>query len=125
MTWPLFCLIALAGGLGAVCRLVLDGVVRSVSSDLPWGTAVINLAGSFLLGLVTGLVGSHVLPDAWQHVAGTGFLGGFTTFSTACVDAVRLLADRRRRAAVGYALGVLAGGAAVAGIGLGLGTAAA
>ena len=80
-------LLALAGGVGAACRLVLDGVIRSrTSGALPWGTILINVTGSFLLGVLTGLAGHHLLPSDLQAVLGTGFLGGYTTFSTAIAE---------------------------------------
>lgn len=90
---------ALAGGLGAAARFVVDGLVKArARSHFPAGTLTVNLLGSFVLGLVTGAVASGA--DArLSLVAGTGFCGGFTTFSTASVEAVRLLGDRRPRTA--------------------------
>jgi CrcB protein len=83
-------LIALAGGAGAAARFALDGALRNRwPSEFPWGILVVNVAGSFLLGLLTGLVIDGV-DDAWRLVLGVGFCGGFTTFSTAVVDSVRL-----------------------------------
>ena len=71
-------LIAIAGGVGAATRLLIDGLVRHrVTSTFPWATVLINDTGSFLLGL---LVGSGA-GARWLDVAGTGFLGGYTTFS--------------------------------------------
>ena len=97
-------LIAVAGGLGAASRLVVDGLVRSrVSATFPWATVLINVSGSFLLGLLVGLGPS----DRWLDVAGTGFLGGYTTFSTASLETAGLLLDRRPVAAVANGLGVL------------------
>ena len=109
--------IALAGGLGAVARLVLDGVARQRLSSYPVGTLLINLSGSLLLGLVAGLVAGSVLPEQVRLVAGTGFLGGYTTFSTASVETVRLLRDGRRTAALLHGLGMLVGAVALAGLG--------
>ena len=123
MTPLIFALMAVAGGLGAVGRLMLDGVVRSrTSGAMPWGTVLINLTGSFLLGLLTGLVGGHVLPETWLPVLGTGFLGGYTTFSTASVETVRLLQQRRWVAGVVNGLGVLVTATAAAGLGLWIGS---
>lgn len=123
MTAPLFLLISVAGGLGAACRLLLDGVVRGrLGTDLPWGTIIINLTGSLLLGLVTGLTAGRLLSEAVHLVAGTGFLGGYTTFSTASFETVRLLQERRWFAGVLNGLGVLLVATAAAGLGLWLGT---
>ncbi len=97
-------LIARAGGLGAASRLVVDGLVRHhVSSTFPWATVLINITGSFLLGL---LVGADV-GDRWLDVLGTGFLGGYTTFSTASLETAGLLLDRRPLSAAANGLGVL------------------
>jgi len=114
--------VALAGGVGAALRLVVDGMVRAaVSTRLPLATAVINVGGSFVLGLLTGLAASSTLAPGWLLVLGGGLMGGYTTFSTASVETVRLLAERRFGSALGYGLGVvvLAVAAGVLGVVLG------
>ena len=124
MTPPLFVAVALAGGLGATLRLVVDGVVRArVRTTLPVGTLLINVVGSLLLGLITGLTLTLWLPDTWHLVLGGGLLGGFTTFSTASYESVRLAQDRRSLPALFNGLGmlVLAVGCASLGLWLGLG----
>lgn len=116
--------VALAGGLGAVARFVLDQVVtRRVRAGYPVGTSVVNVLGSFLLGLVTGLAAGQLLPPAWHVVAGTGFLGGFTTFSAVTVEVVRLAQTGRRRAATLHAVGLLVVSLVAAGLGWALGLA--
>ena len=118
MTPALLLLLAVAGGGGAGLRFVVDGAVRgAVGARLPWGTALINVSGSFLLGLLTGLV-TLGMPPAVLAVLGTGLLGGFTTFSTASVETVRLLQQRRYAASLGYGLGVLLLSIAAAALGL-------
>ena len=113
--------LALAGGLGAVARLVLDGLVRE-HVGVGWlGTLVVNLSGSFLLGLVGGLAAAALLPDPLRLVLGTGFLGGYTTFSAASVEAVRLAGQRRWLAAVAYGSGTAVAAVALAAAGLGAG----
>ncbi|HEY6812364.1 MAG TPA: fluoride efflux transporter CrcB [Propionibacteriaceae bacterium] len=109
MSGPLTALsICVAGGMGAALRLVLDGLIRArVKSTYPVGTTVINITGSFLLGLVTGLATSQLVSHQWQLVVGTGFLGGYTTFSTASFETVRLIEDRRYVAAAFNGLGML------------------
>lgn len=122
MTPLLFLVIAVAGGAGAVCRFVLDGLLTSLSeADFPWPTVLINITGSLLLGLITGFAVSGLLPEAWRLVLGTGFLGGYTTFSTASVDTVRLLQQRRWTAGMVHGLGALVIAIGAAGLGLGLG----
>jgi len=101
-------LICVAGGIGATLRLILDGLIKArIRSSYPVGTTVINVTGSFLLGLLTGLAMSQGIPQQWQLVAGTGLLGGYTTFSTASFETVRLIEDRRYVAAACNGLGML------------------
>jgi fluoride exporter len=101
-------LICVAGGIGAALRLMLDGLIRArTTSSYPLGTTVININGSFLLGLITGLATAQLLPQQWQLLIGTGLLGGYTTFSTASFETVRLIEDRRYVAAVFNGLGML------------------
>ncbi|WEO77140.1 fluoride efflux transporter CrcB [Cryobacterium sp. SO2] len=123
MTPLLFVAVALAGGLGAALRLLIDGLVRArVRTTLPVGTLLINVVGSLLLGLITGLTLALWLPEAWHLVLGGGLMGGFTTFSTASVETVRLAQDRRSLSALVNGLGmlVLAVGCAFLGLWLGL-----
>jgi CrcB protein len=113
-------LMALAGGLGAGTRYSLDAWMRPrVSPRLPWSTHVINVSGSLLLGLLVGL-GTG---DTWHTIVGTGFLGGYTTFSTASVESVHLALDRRYRAATVNAVGMLLLSVVAASLGYALGQA--
>lgn len=110
-------LIALAGGLGAAARFMVDGVlVAHRRGNWPVATLIINVLGSGLLGLVLGLgLGSL------GTVLGTGFLGGFTTFSTASVEVARLADERRFRTALGLATVMLTASLATAALGLWIG----
>lgn len=124
MTPLLFVLVALAGGLGAAARFALDSAIRVATAErrmggvLPWGTLVINLSGSLLLGLVVGAVGAGVLGGEWQWALGAGFLGGYTTFSTASFETVRLLQGRRWAAGLVNGLLQLVAATGLAGVGL-------
>ena len=96
VTAPLLVLVALAGGAGATVRFLLDRAIRArASTAFPLGTVLINCTGSLLLGLIVGLAGRAVLPEAVHLIAGTGFLGGYTTFSAASVETLALLTGRR------------------------------
>ncbi|GAA3574279.1 fluoride efflux transporter CrcB [Microlunatus spumicola] len=122
-------LLALAGGLGAVARFVLDGTVtaaraRRGGAAHPVGTTLINLSGSFLLGLLAGLAAGQVLDAPGLLVLGTGFLGGYTTFSTAAYETVRLAEGRRWAAALVHGLGQAVVATALAALGYLLGAAA-
>lgn len=113
--------LTLAGGFGAAARFALDGAVRTRwPSQFPWGILLINVLGSFLLGLLTGLVLDGAADPAWRLVLGVGFCGGFTTFSTALTDTVRLARERAWWPAVVNLLGTLAATVLAAAFGFGL-----
>ena len=118
MTAGLFLLLACAGGLGAGLRFFVDGAIRSrVKQLFSWPTAVINLTGSFVLGLLTGLVAADVASSDLSEVVGTGFLGGYTTFSTASYETVQLVRDKHYGTAFSYGFGVLVASIALAYLG--------
>ncbi|MFT4228675.1 MAG: fluoride efflux transporter CrcB [Microbacterium sp.] len=121
---PFWVVVALsvAGGLGAVARFVLDAAIQGrIRRAYPVGTTVINLTGSFLLGLVTGLAAAHALPLQWRAVLGIGFLGGYTTFSTASFETVRLALAHRWGLALLNGFGMMLGAFAAAALGMWLG----
>ncbi|HEV7622526.1 MAG TPA: fluoride efflux transporter CrcB [Amnibacterium sp.] len=123
MTPGVLALVAVSGGLGAVARYLLDLAIRSrIGTAFPAGTALINLSGSLLLGLLVGLADAGAVPTALRLVAGTGFLGGYTTFSAASVETVALVAARRRVAAVANGVGVPIACVLLAAAGLALGS---
>jgi CrcB protein len=114
-------LVGLAASFGALARYLLDQVVsRRWESGLPWGTWVINVSGSFVLGLLTGLAAHHGLPAHVLAVLGTGICGGYTTFSTFSTETVRLGEDGSVLAATGNVVGSIAAGLLAAAAGLGL-----
>lgn len=102
-----------AGAIGALSRFVVDSAVKHRwSTAFPWATIVINVTGSLLLGVLAGLVIFQGAPGGLQQIAGTGFCGGYTTFSTASFETMRLIEQRRSTAAFGNALGSLVGSVA-------------
>jgi len=116
MTLLLALAVGIAGGIGAALRYLVDNSVpERLRARYPWGIALVNLTGSFALGIVTAL-----LPGVWLTIIGTGLLGGYTTFSTAAVDAARLLLSRRVAASVFGALATLVGCVVLAGAGYAL-----
>jgi CrcB protein len=99
-------LVALFGGAGAIARYALDAAVqRRVPRPTPFGTITVNVVGSFVLGVITGLVLHHHLSVEVERVIGVGFCGGLTTFSTASFETVRLLRERLLLAAFTAAIG--------------------
>lgn len=124
MTLPLFLLVVVAGGLGAGVRFVVDGLIRSrVRTAFPWATTIINVSGSFALGLVIGATLSNLLPPEFAVVLGTGFLGGYTTFSTASYETVQLIRQRRFAASLVSGVLMLVFSLVAASLGLWLGSA--
>jgi len=115
----LIALLLVGGAVGAPARFLIDGLVRDrVAGDFPWGTVVINVSGSLVLGLVTGLVLYHGLGDVPRVALGTGFCGAYTTFSTYSFETFELLERGEVRRGVANALGSMAVGLAAAAVGL-------
>lgn len=83
--------VMLGGALGAVCRVLSDqAVAAAMGGHFPLGILCINMAGSFAMGLLSGVLSGRVGGKLAQAFLGTGFLGGFTTFSSFALDTVRL-----------------------------------
>jgi CrcB protein len=113
-----------AGALGSVARVVVDAIVASrLGRSFPVGTLVINVSGSALLGVLTGLVLHRGWPDASATILGTGFCGGYTTFSTHAVDTVELARAGDHGAAVRNVAANVVLGTGAAALGLAAATA--
>ncbi|WP_448033699.1 fluoride efflux transporter CrcB [Bradyrhizobium liaoningense] len=85
--------VAAGGALGAVVRyLVAIGSGRAFGTDFPWGTLIINVTGSFLIGLLAALFATRWnLPQTARIFLTVGICGGYTTFSTFSLDAWYLI----------------------------------
>ncbi|MEI2642264.1 MAG: fluoride efflux transporter CrcB [Candidatus Nanopelagicales bacterium] len=106
--------VMVGAGFGAAARYALDRRMSRHPSLFPRGTFTINLLGSFLLGFIVGIAPTAGL----IALLGTGFCGGFTTFSTFSYELVRLVEENKLRSALSYlaaslAVGFLAGGAGI------------
>lgn len=93
----LYLLIALGGALGSVTRFWLSGLVAGqIGETFPWGTLVVNVSGSFLIGLVYTLTGPDgrifASAEARQFLM-AGILGGYTTFSSFSLQTLNLARD--------------------------------
>jgi CrcB protein len=86
-------LIGLGGFAGAITRYLVDGaVIDRTGGGFPWGTLVINVSGSFVLGLLFALTAERaVLPADIRGPVMIGFLGAYTTFSTWMLESWRLV----------------------------------
>lgn len=123
MTPGVFILLALAGGVGASVRFWVDGLIRSrLKTAFPWATTIINASGSLVLGLLTGLTTAHLVDSDLSLILGTGFLGGYTTFSTASYETVQLIKQKRYTFAAMSGIGMLILCVALAGLGLWIGS---
>ncbi|SFR89926.1 CrcB protein [Microbacterium sp. cf046] len=112
---------AVAGGVGAGLRYLVDVlVVGGRPGRLPLGIFVVNVTGSFALGLVTALGAGLIGGDAvW--ILGVGLLGGYTTFSTVSLESVLLARSGEARRGWLNAAGTLVIGVAAAAAGLAIG----
>lgn len=118
----LIVLMGIAGALGALSRYQLGRfIAERVSTQFPLGTLIINLSGSFVIGLLFALAGHKIINPAIQLVLATGYLGGFTTFSTMSWEGVQLVRGGNTGVGFLYLGGSLLLGlvAAAAGIALG------
>lgn len=120
-------LAALGGGVGAAARYAVDEwVTARWRRDFPLGIFLVNVTGSLLIGLLVGGLlggagsGSQTASGVYA-LLGTGVLGGYTTFSTASLDAVRLARAGRVGTGLGYAVGTMLATVAAALLGLWLG----
>jgi CrcB protein len=112
-------LVLLGGAVGAPARYLTDlAVQRRHGGAFPWGTWTANVVGSFLLGTLVAAG-----PTWLVTLAGTGFCGALTTFSTFGYETVRLTEEGRPQVAVGNVVGSLGAGLVAAALGWWLGSA--
>lgn len=118
-----YLVIALGGGLGACARYWLAGwVTHKFGATFPYGTLLVNVTGSFALGLFLALTADRLhLDPRWRLFVATGFLGGYTTFSTYTFESVELLLGGYWRTGLGNLLGSNLLGLAGAALGLAVG----
>lgn len=116
MTAVIWLGVALIGGVGAVTRFLVDRAV-SKSSSFPYGTFVVNLSGAWLLGFFGGLA----LSPSVALLAGTAFVGAYTTFSTWMLETQRLGEERQVWFALANIVASVVLGLAAAALGLWMG----
>lgn len=117
-------LVMLGGAVGATLRYLIDTQVRSRQRfRFPWSTLMVNLLGSVVLGVLTGLTLPAAAESATHAALGVGLCGALTTFSTFGYETVRLFLDGAQRTAVANvvvttaaSLAAAAGGIAVGGL---------
>jgi CrcB protein len=120
LNWQSILAVAVGGSLGSVARyLVGIGSGKWFGTDFPWGTLIINVTGSFLIGLFVSLFAlKWDLPPAVRVFLTVGICGGYTTFSTFSLDTFYLIERGETLAAGAYMIGsvVLSVGALIGAI---------
>ncbi|PLS14751.1 fluoride efflux transporter CrcB [Bacillus sp. M6-12] len=117
MTFIEVLLVGMGGFFGAVARYKMSQLNKKFFFHIPIGTLIINLAGSFLLGVIlsTGLNHFSIL------LLGTGFMGAFTTFSTFNLEGVQLIMNKKKKEFILYNLISYGAGILLAFIGMEIG----
>ena len=96
-------LIALGGAFGAVSRYLLSNWAHALwEGKWPVGTLMVNMLGSFAIGVIFVLIERQFLHPDWRSVLMIGFLGAFTTFSTFSLESIALLENGHTAHALGY-----------------------
>jgi CrcB protein len=97
----LLLIIGVGGFLGSISRYLVQGwMIRLFASPFPMGTFIVNISGSFLIGIIYAAAEKNgLLSNEWRLFLATGFCGGFTTFSTFSYEIVTML----RGGTAGYA----------------------
>ena len=102
-----YLLVFVGGGLGATLRHLINvSCARCLGIGFPWGTFIINISGSTVMGLIAGylaLKGEAAQP--WRLFLMTGILGGYTTFSAFSLDTAVLYERGELGLALAYVLG--------------------
>jgi CrcB protein len=119
--FPLAMAVAAAGAIGCVVRYLIDlGITKRFTALVAGGTLTVNIVGSFVFGLVTGLIAHHHLGHLSAPIIGTGFCGGLTTASSAAFESARLYRLGHRSSAIFVTAGGITLSCAAAAVGLGL-----
>src|ERR1700691_2027525 len=105
--------VALGGGIGSVARYLVSGWFASrFGPAFPYGTFVINITGSFIIGVFLAFAQQRVsLSPYWRLFFAVGFVGGYTTFSTFEYESVRLLQEGEMLLGALYLVGSVVTGA--------------
>lgn len=113
MTWANILGVAIGGFVGGCTRSAVSSWLNRSEARIPYGTLAVNLAGSFILGIMLALTGLGMLGAPWKALIVTGFCGGLTTFSTFTSEVVALFDGKHSTRAWVYWLGSVALGVAL------------
>ena len=116
----LYLIVFIGAGIGGAMRHGVNvAATRLFGFEFPYGTFIVNVVGSFAMGLLAGYFSYRAgVPQHVRLFLTTGILGGFTTFSTFSLDVALLIERHQFGAAAGYMLGSLAAGVAALFFGL-------
>lgn len=98
-------LVATGAAVGANARYWLGMWAAKSGVDLPWGTLLVNVSGSLVLGVFVGLASRFGWTEGWRLLIAVGLCGGYTTFSTFSLETLQLAQHGRWTLALGYAFG--------------------
>ena len=97
MPFQLYLAVAAGGALGTTARYFISGLVaNAIGQTFPWGTFIINVTGSFIIGFfaaLTGPDGRFIVSGTTRQFVMTGFCGGYTTFSSFSLQTLNLMND--------------------------------
>lgn len=110
--------IGLGGFCGAIARYLISYRLNPRCPGFPWGTILINITGSFALGLLAGLPGTS---EGIMLFLGTGFMGAYTTFSTFSIEGLNLWQGSLQTKALTYLAASISFGIAAGYLGFALG----
>lgn len=109
MEWQVYFAVAAGGALGTVGRFFLSGIIANAfGQTFPWGTLIINVTGSFVIGFfgtLTGPDGRYLVDSMTRQFVMIGICGGFTTFSSFSLQTLALMRDGEWTAAGGNVFG--------------------
>jgi CrcB protein len=115
-------IVGLAGAFGATSRHAVDiGLRRWFPKGPSIGILVVNLLGSFVLGIVVGVAATRTIDENLQLGVAAGFCGAFTTFSTFAAELAGLLNDRNQRMLLQWTAAMVIGGGVAAAVGIAIG----
>lgn len=99
-------LIAVMGGLGTLCRYFADKFIQqNTAFSFPMGIVVVNIIGAVLIAVVYSLSSKQLISQNLSTIIMIGFLGAFTTFSTYCLDGIKLWSKGETLQAFYYVVG--------------------
>ena len=117
-------LVALGGAIGSAARYLVGAFVANrFGPDFPWGTFIVNVSGSFFIGVILSFVGGGLLPAGARPFLAVGIMGGYTTFSTYSHETLQLIQGGELGVAAFNTLGQVVAGLAAVYLGVVLGRA--